>query len=595
MKRALSVAFALLAIGACTKAPEGVSERNYVLKGYAQKGQFIKGSQVTAFAVGEDLVATGESFPANISDDLGSFAISVKTTAPYMELRAEGYYFNEIKGEVSSSPLYLEAFVKSNDNSANINLMTTAIRPRIKALLADGKSFDKAVEQAQSELFQAIGFSNVPGDFDDMDITGDSNADAALLAFACLIQNQRNESQVTQTIQKIASDLADDGKLSEEQYTDIWKYSGMDAFRIAYNISNYYKQKGLQVTSLPMFCKFLNPELPGDLIVMGKSSETIESPDASDVYFRIFSSVDFSAESDVEGFSYTKENIIGTAYLLSCSIPANSEPDDRTIAIRLKSSDGKTLYETSIKQSGAIQYLKILPETTTKSISGCSFHVGDVVSVNGTEYALAEYEEGIGVKVPRADSYIVTYPADKVTDGGRTAFVTVSLDAESGKNAQIYYYGRAEGNEVVMKPCTAGLKLVIADDYKNDWKYLDIKPVAEGKYLSGKGAFVVEDWIYNVDPNLNYYKIFYEESIRTRRIINDGTDGDVYTLMFPLELEDGFTVELYGQSSELLTTAKSSSYLTFERGKLYTFKQSYKYVSLVSIESLGSAVNGETL
>ena len=125
----------------CGKDPQGGDEGKETkevqcnLKGYAQKGQFIKGSQVTAFAVGADMVATGESFPANISDDLGTFAITGKTEAPYLELRAEGYYFNEIEGAVSSSPLYLEAFVKSSDATANVNLMTTAIRPRIKKYL----------------------------------------------------------------------------------------------------------------------------------------------------------------------------------------------------------------------------------------------------------------------------------------------------------------------------------------------------------------------------------------------------------------------------------------------------------------------------
>lgn len=62
------------------------------ITGFAQKGQLAKGSQVTAFAMDSDLVATGESFPANISDDRGAFSINGKTTAPYLELRADGYY-----------------------------------------------------------------------------------------------------------------------------------------------------------------------------------------------------------------------------------------------------------------------------------------------------------------------------------------------------------------------------------------------------------------------------------------------------------------------------------------------------------------------
>ena len=117
MKKIWFLAAISVLLISCGKDPQGGDEGKETkevqcnLKGYAQKGQFIKGSQVTAFAVGADMVATGESFPANISDDLGTFAITGKTEAPYLELRAEGYYFNEVTGEVSSSPMYLEAFV----------------------------------------------------------------------------------------------------------------------------------------------------------------------------------------------------------------------------------------------------------------------------------------------------------------------------------------------------------------------------------------------------------------------------------------------------------------------------------------------------
>ena len=73
------------------------------VQGFAQKGQFVKGSQVTAFALTEKGVATGSSYPANISDNLGSFSLNITTTAPLLEFRAEGYYFNEITGSISQS------------------------------------------------------------------------------------------------------------------------------------------------------------------------------------------------------------------------------------------------------------------------------------------------------------------------------------------------------------------------------------------------------------------------------------------------------------------------------------------------------------
>lgn len=61
IKKLLYLAMAI-AIVACGKEPGNGGDDNQPkevqcnLKGYAQKGQFVKGSQVTAFAVGADMV-----------------------------------------------------------------------------------------------------------------------------------------------------------------------------------------------------------------------------------------------------------------------------------------------------------------------------------------------------------------------------------------------------------------------------------------------------------------------------------------------------------------------------------------------------------
>ena len=263
MKRFWLFALALAVI-ACEKTPEQDNQgpnttpeeqketpKDVSLHGFAQKGQFVKGSQVTAFAVGKDLVATGESFPASISDDLGAFAIAGKTVAPYFELRAEGYYFNELAGAISSNPLYLEAFVKSNDTAANINLMTTAIRPRVKKLMKEGKFYDDAVSQAQNELTKAIGFTGSAGNFDDMDITGTKDGDGMLLAFACMVQNGRSAAEVTTLVQEIASDIESKGDLSATVFDKVkGNITDISPYQVIENLAKYYSDKKLAVSTV---------------------------------------------------------------------------------------------------------------------------------------------------------------------------------------------------------------------------------------------------------------------------------------------------------------------------------------------------------
>ena len=429
------------------------------LKGYAQKGQFIKGSQVTAFAVGADMVATGESFPANISDDLGTFAITGKTEAPYLELRAEGYYFNEVTGEVSSNPMYLEAFVKSNDPAANINLLTTIIRPRVKKLIAGGTTYEKAVEQAQKELLSSkyvtdMGFSGSVNAFDELDITGQSDADGILLALACKVLNQRSASQVTTLVQELASELEEEGKISYMEMVN----SGLEVqpFSVMQNMANYYAEKKLNITTIPPFHKYFGEQYQKPFLIVenGYSDSffsTVPTPDERNYAFNVLATEDFSVESNLADAVIEKKHIIGPAYYVTVQVPANTSEEDREYSIIFKDASGKELEHRDGKQGGLVQYLVIEYGASTKSdiiisdgTEGNPFQEGVEVSVNGKTYSLerldALYGE-LGVKVAPAESYIVSYPAGKVSGGGHIAKAKATVAADQTSGQQMYFYG----------------------------------------------------------------------------------------------------------------------------------------------------------
>ncbi len=126
---------------ACEKEEGKETVLDRTISGFAQKGQFIKGSNITIYALDKDLSATGESYPSTIKNDLGEFSISAKVTAPYLELKAEGYYFIENTGNLSEAPIYLNALVSSTQQKVNVNLLTTITNGRIKKLIHEGKSF----------------------------------------------------------------------------------------------------------------------------------------------------------------------------------------------------------------------------------------------------------------------------------------------------------------------------------------------------------------------------------------------------------------------------------------------------------------------
>jgi hypothetical protein len=249
----------ILIMSSCNK--EGFQGDNVAVSitGSAQKGQFVKGAQLTAFGVDDKLVATGKSFPGNINDDMGNFAISGESVDSYLEARAEGYYFNELTGELSG-PLYLEAFLEPSAEKANVNILTTIIRQRLKALIKGGDKYETAVDKAQQEFLTSMGISlDLSSDFVQMDITKSSDADAFLLALSCMVQVDNSPAQITALLQTLADDM-EDGALTDENKSLLWeKGKKVSASEVTDNLMQFYQSKGISNPIVPEFWKYLQP------------------------------------------------------------------------------------------------------------------------------------------------------------------------------------------------------------------------------------------------------------------------------------------------------------------------------------------------
>ena len=604
MKRLLYLAMAL-AIVACEKNPDAESstpkERN--LTGFAQKGQFVKGSQVTAFAVGSDLVPTGESFPANISDDLGAFGITGKTTAPFFELRAEGYYFNDLEGATSGSPLYLEAFVKTDDSKANINLMTTAIRPRVKKLIKEGKTYAEALNQAQNELLKSIGFTGTAGNFDDMDITGTSDADAMLLAFACMVQKGRDASQVTTLIQEIASDLETKGELTASVYEKVKSNAAnVNPFEVIQNMAKYYSDKGLSVKDVPAFWKYLDSRYDAPFLIVdyitfpsmpdpgNVVTSPIKSPDAIESGMNVLASIDFSAEVDVEGATVNKEQIFGPAYHISFKIPANTSSEERTVHVVYKDASGKVLDQREFTQGANIQYLMLRYSVNTKAeitvedgSEDTLIQEGAEVSVNGKKYTVQRLEMlygELGVAVPKEEQYVVCCPANTFVATEHVARAKATLPASNNGKAVAPLYGALApfagntfGNpaQVFMKTCLVKFRFKVAEGYENYWSHIDFTPIAENEYLAGTASFVVNEEYKIYFPDLNPNTEFESDKQRTIRVNNTQTLEYYDCLTFPQTLSNGLKITIYGKDDQVLATKELSGERKLSAGSMFSF------------------------
>ena len=388
--------FTLLSIGilmSCEKENKDVIS-NASIAGYVQKGQFIKGSTISAYALNDKLIATGESFPSVIKDDLGSFAISAEVAAPYLELQAEGYYFVENTGETSTAPIYLNAIVNSLQKKVNINLLTTITSGRIKKLINDGQSFNSAKKQAEKEIMNTFSAysKDVTIGFEEMNISEDGKSNAVLLAISCLIQEGRNAGEIQKLIFDISSDLEADGNLSDKLLNDIFNENrSVSIPDVVRNLIKYYNNNGIDDFKIPPFYAILNKEYSSGFHII--SLGDILSPDGFDMdvqggtkeYYAI-SYDNFVTESDVDWITAEIIEVCTNLYKLTINVSPSTHVSGRTGHLYIKSKSGEILYTNTTNQRGNGQRIYI--ELKENSPRSKTLTDEDKVNINGKDYNL---------------------------------------------------------------------------------------------------------------------------------------------------------------------------------------------------------------
>ena len=236
------------------ESSEFVLER---LSGSTQKGPYTVGAIITLHELDEDLIPTGRSFTTEITNNIGHFQFDkLSLASPYVELRANGFYYNEVTDNISDSQLGLSALVDlTNEESANINVLTTLENDRVKFLIDDGSSFQEAKLQAASEVLEAFyqETTNVSNS-EDLDITNPGANHAVLLAISAIMQGNLSVGELSQLTAKIKNDLTPDGLL-DDQNTCIQLSSNaslIDPIIIKDNLDGWYDENSVNA-SVPDF------------------------------------------------------------------------------------------------------------------------------------------------------------------------------------------------------------------------------------------------------------------------------------------------------------------------------------------------------
>jgi len=234
--------------------PEQAKIEKEQIIGVVEKGPFIKGSKVVLIDLDDQLNPTGKTYETAITDDLGNFEFqNVTLSSNYAKLSVDGYYFDEVRGKLSTSRIVLNAFADLKDkNSTNVNLLTHLEAGRIEKLVKTAKlDFPTAKKQASKELLTAMGFrESVEVDAEVVSLAkGDAGAGVLLAVSAVLLSNPDHTDAVfTELLSNISNQLTRTGTLTDEMKEQISGYAGkVKRGRLIENMIARYKALGIDM------------------------------------------------------------------------------------------------------------------------------------------------------------------------------------------------------------------------------------------------------------------------------------------------------------------------------------------------------------
>lgn len=249
----------LVAVTSCSDSKDEIDNKfiqtAHVVKGKVEKGPLVSGSTVEMRTLDKDMTPTGASYTTTIENNTGDFNYgSLKMNSPYAKLTADGYFFNEVDGELSTSTIKLNAIVDLSDNSTiNVNIVTHLKSQRIVYLVTSkGMSFADANKQAQKELMTAFALQ----DYDTKDasqysiIAGDDAA-GALIAISSYVLSDRSEAEIVEFLSKLTNEFSSTGTFTDstkEQLKKTKNYLNGKLEDINQNIVNRYKELGYNVS-----------------------------------------------------------------------------------------------------------------------------------------------------------------------------------------------------------------------------------------------------------------------------------------------------------------------------------------------------------
>jgi hypothetical protein len=304
------------------------------VSGKVQKGPYVQGTEITVRELDSSMIPTGNTFTGTIDDNTGSFSIKGTLANKIAELAADGYYFNEVSGSLSTAKLALQAFSDLTDSSSvNVNLMTHLEKKRVEYLMDNSKmTFAAAKTQAQTEIMKIFNIDNVTlGNSETLDISKSGDGNAVLLAISAILQSDKTEAELTELLSTINTDIRTDGTLDSTN-TKATLVTAMDYLKsrrstIRSNIESRYSNLGISAT-IPAFESYA--------FKLDSTAPTVSSTSPSN-----------GTTTDVNSISATFSDIMDNTTLTTNTFTV-ADNSSNSVSGTVSSSDNTTAKNTTV-------------------------------------------------------------------------------------------------------------------------------------------------------------------------------------------------------------------------------------------------------
>ena len=232
------------------------------ISGYVQKGPFNNGTDITIFELNNMLSQTGNSFNTQISNNLGLFELnSVSLRSIFIEIKATGFYYNEVADENSAAQLTLYAISDlTNRSDINVNILSHLEKQRVQYLISQNYSLRDAKRKAQREILNIFKFQKEDIlNSELLNISENTDDNAILLAVSVILQGNRTVAELSELLANIITNIKEDGTLDDESIgSDLVNHAKvLNLTEIRENIENRYSDLEIDA-DIPDFETYVN-------------------------------------------------------------------------------------------------------------------------------------------------------------------------------------------------------------------------------------------------------------------------------------------------------------------------------------------------